>query len=249
MEFRYLAQAPRFTDEQLQELDRCLKVFHRFKQAIVDAGARRRKGGGDKPWAIPKLELLQGVVPSIRSHGAVMQWSADPTEYAHIKVIKEPARAGNNHDYDAQICRHLDRHDKVERFDLALQIRANSEEHHDNENDCDDDGTALHSVKDYFSYAHDLINGVHPQAPRPYRTFSTSITAYHLSYDPTITRMTVDKATDDFSLADFRPAISDYLDHADTHVDVPASATVGGRRRALPGCSLPFEHIQIWYKI
>ncbi|KAG1722451.1 uncharacterized protein EDB91DRAFT_1240221 [Suillus paluster] len=47
MEFRYLTQAPHFTN----------------KQSIVDAGARQGKGGGDKPWAIPKLEWLQGVVP------------------------------------------------------------------------------------------------------------------------------------------------------------------------------------------
>ncbi|KAG1870221.1 hypothetical protein DFJ58DRAFT_723118 [Suillus subalutaceus] len=239
MEFRYLAQAPHFTDKQVVDLDRCLKVFHRFKQSIVDAGARRGKGGGDKPWAIPKLELLQGVVPSICSHGAVMQWSADPTEHAHIKVVKEPARAGNNHDYDAQVCRHLDRRDKVERFDLALQMRAQEDHERDEDNE---GGLVQHFVKDYFACARDLINGVHPQAPRPYRTFSTSINAYHLSYDPTHTKMTVDKAAENFSLPDLRPAVSDYLDQVDAHVDHFA---VGGRRHAHPGCPLPFERIQL----
>jgi hypothetical protein len=246
MEFRYLAQAPQFTDTQLVELGDCLDAFHQRKQTIVDAGARRGKNGRDKPWAIPKLELLHGVVPSIRSHGAVMQWSADPTEHAHIKVVKEPARAGNSHDYDAQVCRHLDRRDKVERFDLALQIRAQEDCEEDESDEDNDTGMVLHSVKDYFARAHDLVDGVHPQAPRPYRTFSTSITAYHLSYDPTLTRMTVDKAAEDFSLPDFRPAVSDHLTRADAHVDIFA---VGGRRCARAGCPLPFERIQIWCKM
>ncbi|KAG1726017.1 uncharacterized protein EDB91DRAFT_1239705 [Suillus paluster] len=152
MEFKYLTEAPHFTKKQVVHLDCCLKVFHWLKQSIVDTGAWWGKGGGDKPWAIPKLELLQGVVPSIYSHGTVMQWSTDPTEHVHIRVVKEPSRAGNNHNYDAQVCRHLDRRDKVECFDLILQI-----------------------------------------------------------YDPTLMKMTVDKAAGNFSLPDLCPAVSDHL--------------------------------------
>ncbi|KAG2750887.1 hypothetical protein P692DRAFT_201710227 [Suillus brevipes Sb2] len=240
MEFTVAQKAPHFTNKQVVDLDRCLKVFHRFKQSIIDASAWRGKGGGDKPWVIPKLELLQGVVPSIYSHGAVMQWSTDPTEHVHIKVVKEPARAGNNHDYDAQVCRHLDRRNKV---DLALQMRAQEDHKRDEDNE---GGLGQHFVKDYFACARDLINGVHPQAPRPYRTFSTSINAYHLSYDPTHTKMTVDKAAENFSLPDLHPAVSDYLDQVDAHVD---NFAVGGRRHAHPGCPLPFERIQVWCKI
>ncbi|KAG2035188.1 hypothetical protein BDR03DRAFT_868396, partial [Suillus americanus] len=129
VEFRYLAQAPHFTNKQVVKLDRCFKAFHQLKHSIVNAGACWRKRGEDKPWAIPKLELLQGVIPSIYSHGAVMQWSADPTEHAHIRVVKEPLRAGSNHNYNAQVCCHLDRRDRVERFDLALQMCA--QEDHD----------------------------------------------------------------------------------------------------------------------
>jgi hypothetical protein len=49
--------------------------------------------------------------------------------------------------------------------------------------------------------------------------------------------MTVDKAAENFSLPDLRPAVSDYLDQVDAHVDHFA---VGGRRHAHPGCPLPF---------
>ncbi|KAG1856135.1 hypothetical protein F4604DRAFT_1590413 [Suillus subluteus] len=245
-EFRYLAQAPHFTDKQVVELDRCFKAFHRLKHSIVDAGARQGKRGEDKPWAIPKLELLQGVIPSIYSHGAVMQWSADPTEHVHIRVVKEPLRAGNNHDYDVQVCRHLDRRNRVERFDLALQMRAQEDrEGHESDED-NEGGLAHHFVKDYFACARDLINSVHPQAPRPNQTFSTLINAYHLNDHPMLTKMTVDKASEHFSLPDLRPAVSNHLDQDDAHVD---HFVIGGRCCAHPGCPLPFERIQIWCKI
>ncbi|KAG1799139.1 uncharacterized protein BJ212DRAFT_1305591 [Suillus subaureus] len=184
LEFRYLVQAPQFSDKTLTELNHCLRLFHKYKQGIINAGAQRGKGGGVKSWVILKLELLQGVVLSIQLHGTLTQWSADLTEHAHIAIIKVPARAGNNHDYDAQ-------------------------------------------------------------APHPYRTFSTSVAAYNLGYKPTLTKMTVDKAADHFLLPNLCPAISDYLDHIETHNDFP----VGGRHRAHPNCPLPFERIQIWCKI
>lgn len=53
---------------------------------------------------IPKLELMHGVVPSITSSGAVIQWSADTTERAHITEVKVPGQSGNNQSYNPQIC-------------------------------------------------------------------------------------------------------------------------------------------------
>ncbi|KAG2110896.1 uncharacterized protein F5147DRAFT_772164 [Suillus discolor] len=228
LEFRYLAQAPQFSDKMLMELDNCLQLFHEHKQGIVDAGAWRGKDGEFKSWVIPKLELLQGVVPSIQLLGILTQWSADPTKHAHIAIVKVPARAGNNHDYDAQVCRHLDCRDKVDRFDLALHICEQEECAIDDESDDEDidSRTVQCSIKDYFSRAHELINGDHPEAPYPYRTFSTSVAAYHLSYRPTLTKMTVDTVADQFLLPDLCPAISDYLDCIEAHDDFP----IGSRR-------------------
>ncbi|KIK35754.1 hypothetical protein CY34DRAFT_95540, partial [Suillus luteus UH-Slu-Lm8-n1] len=77
-------------------------------------------------------------------------------------------------------------------------------------------------------------------------TFSTSINAYHLSYDPTHTKMIVNKAAENFSLPDLHPTVSDHLDQVDVHVNHSA---VGGRCCAHPGCLLLFEHIQVWCKI
>ena len=82
-------------------------------------------GKGGKPivnWYIPKLELLQSVIPNIRANGATIQFSADITEHAHITEIKNPAQAGNNQGYEVQICRDLDCTEKICRFDLAAAI-------------------------------------------------------------------------------------------------------------------------------
>ncbi|KAJ3515808.1 hypothetical protein NLJ89_g1535 [Agrocybe chaxingu] len=107
------------TCDRIQE---ALQIFHSHKQAILDAEARQGKNGPIENWHIPKLEFLQSVVPNIQANGAAIQWSADMTEHAHIGVIKEPARSGNNQAYEPQICRFLDRLNKLDIFDLATAI-------------------------------------------------------------------------------------------------------------------------------
>ncbi|KAF7981243.1 hypothetical protein HWV62_34611 [Athelia sp. TMB] len=125
MDFRYLAQAPTVNDNDCTHIEAALAEFHQHKQAILDAGAR--VGKGNRPinnWYIPKLEMLHSVVQNIQDNGAANQFSADITENGHITLVKDPARGGNNQDYEAQIVRALDRTDKLRRFDLATSIRA-----------------------------------------------------------------------------------------------------------------------------
>jgi len=124
LDFRYLAQAPVIDEDTCSKIEAALKGFHTYKQAILDAKARRGKGKSTiENWFIPKLEFLQSVVPSIHLNGAAIQWSADATEHAHIEVVKDPARGGNNQEYESQICRSLDRSDKIRNFDLATAVK------------------------------------------------------------------------------------------------------------------------------
>ncbi|KAI5988015.1 hypothetical protein EDD15DRAFT_2199192 [Pisolithus albus] len=83
--YRTFEDAPMFTDNSLTEVASALQDFYDNKDAIMAAGARKDS------WEIPKLELLQSIIPSICLSGAVMQWSADPTEHAHVQEIKVPA--------------------------------------------------------------------------------------------------------------------------------------------------------------
>ena len=124
MDFCYLAQAPQISEAGCGKIDASLALFHENKQAILNAGARC--GKKNKPinnWLIPKLELFQSVVPSIRNCGVPIQWSADVTERAHITEIKVPSHAANRQKYEAQIVRHLDHAEKCRRFDLATALQ------------------------------------------------------------------------------------------------------------------------------
>ncbi|KAG1775072.1 hypothetical protein EV702DRAFT_1199669 [Suillus placidus] len=114
MDFCYLSQVTTINQAHCQKILGALEEFHEHKQDIIACSARR--GAKSKQvldnWHIPKLELMQSVVPSIRQVGSLLQWSANTTEHAHITLIKDPADSTNNINYDAQICRFLDRQEK-----------------------------------------------------------------------------------------------------------------------------------------
>lgn len=122
-DFRYFAQSDVIDDSICARITQSLQEFHANKQAILDAGARRGKKTAIQHWQIPKLEFMQSVVSNIQLNGVAAQWSADVTEHAHIEVVKDPGRSGNNQDHEAQICRSLDRSDKLRQFDLATSIK------------------------------------------------------------------------------------------------------------------------------
>jgi hypothetical protein len=275
MDFRYLCQAEEIDEDGCNRILAALHEFHTYKQAVMEAGARvGKKNKPINNWHIPKLEFLQSVVPNIRANGAPIQWSADVTERAHITQIKNPARSSNKQEYENQICRNLDRADKCRRFDLATSVRdarVNFREAWDVTNGCevdddnDDGGTdnqyinstsSLLShiqpvanlsgpvrVTDYFSEAQRLHEGAVPNAPRPCRTFATAHTAFHLTRDPSFKQMTIDAIAEMFGLPDLRPALADFLQRL---TENPVVHVMGGRRRALSGCSLPFEMLQVW---
>lgn len=160
MDFRYLAQAPIIDDTHCNKITNALLEFHAHKHAILEAEAR--VGKGNRPidnWWIPKLEMMQSVVANIRANGAAYQWSADVSEHAHITEIKHPAKSGNNQNYESQICRSLDRTDKIRRFDLATSMLASgidfgnsnlpddqSDASDDSESDNEDGSPMLHRV-------------------------------------------------------------------------------------------------------
>ncbi|KAG1883387.1 hypothetical protein F4604DRAFT_1920588 [Suillus subluteus] len=249
MDFRYLVQSPRINDHDIERISAALAEFHANKHAITAAGLRC--GKSNKPidnWYIPKIELMQNIVPSICNTGVTMQWSADAMEHAHITEIKDPARSSNNNNYDSQICRHLDRADKCRHFDLAT---IDSD---------DDDGIPadlLSTVKrpgyarpitDYFAITKVLQHRDVGTVPLPLRTFIVGYTAFHLAYSPSIRAISVHDAAIKFGLPDLRPAIADFLRREDAH-GYHHVHPLGGARRAGSDASLPFDNLQIWFKL
>ncbi|KAI6018237.1 hypothetical protein PISMIDRAFT_629402, partial [Pisolithus microcarpus 441] len=85
MDFCYHIQAYCITDGDIESIGSVLHEFHLHKHLILNAGLDH--GKGNKPinnWHIPKLRLMQSIVPSIPRVGVSIQWSADLTEHAHI---------------------------------------------------------------------------------------------------------------------------------------------------------------------
>ncbi|KAI5988816.1 hypothetical protein EDD15DRAFT_2172157 [Pisolithus albus] len=275
MEFRYLAQAPAITSQMHDRISAALKTFHDHKHAIIDAGLRRGQttGAALDHWEIPKLEFMQSVAPSIHQAGAVIQWSADTTEHAHIEVVKDPVTTTNNQNYDSQICRTLDRDEKCRLFSTAVSLSERTDTHNslagdDSETDVLDhsDPNMADSAGDdaignilqdlwssdrspicFFDSAEKLSNAPLGSVPRPLRTLAIGRTALRLNYKPSIRRISIDDAADTFSLPDLRGALSDYLNREGSFCQNFHS--FGHQRRSSPNSPLPFNDLHIWFKV
>jgi len=72
--------------------------------------------------------------------------------------------------------------------------------------------------------------------------------AFHLNYDPDISRMPVDKAAEVFNISDLRPALADFLLRwAATPNHSGARTLIGGCRLARDDAYLPCSHLRVWY--
>ncbi|KIK10674.1 hypothetical protein PISMIDRAFT_20186 [Pisolithus microcarpus 441] len=273
MEFHYLAQAPVITEEGCEKIAAALAEFHRYKHAIIDGGLRRGDQSGLvlEHWEIPKLELLQSVVPSIPQVSSVLQWSADTTEHAHIEVVKDPASRTNNKDYSSQICRHLDRVEKCQMFDTAVHLHRatvagfsssaieRDEDRSDREvgyaaNDADEAGEAVlndlwapkQSPSDFFDIAAKHVAST-ALSSSPLRTFTHGSTAFHLNLCPSLRRLSVDSAAEKFAIPDLHSALGDFLALHSCHGR--RIRPFGRTRQSAQDTPLPFKYLQIWYKV
>ena len=265
MDFRYLAQMQVIDETTLTLIDDALKEFHRHKHHILNAGARRgAKNNVINDFQIPKLELLHSVVPSVRLIGPAIQWTADTTEHCNITEIKEPAHAGNNKNYETQICQTLDRAKKCRFFDIATSLLESNQvldgsvsfESDDSDEDDPIKDQPLGIVQppdahkkpvDYFAEAQRLIHSPPTLGPLPLRTFSTQSTAFHLNSRPSKTSISVDDAAALFVLPDLRPALADHVNRLQHGLQWVHC--IGGRRSSPPNAILPFKNIQIWYNV
>ncbi|KAI6022462.1 hypothetical protein BKA83DRAFT_4464045 [Pisolithus microcarpus] len=216
MEFQYLSQATAITSTMRDKIRASLQEFHDHKDALIENGFRRGEKTKHvlKHWHIPKLELMQSVVPS---------WSADTMEHAHIEVIKDPASTTNNHNYDSQICRCLDRYEKYDIWTLKQK------------------------VTNFFDVAAQLLAALPGSVPRPPRTFIAGSTAIRLNYDPSLKRIPIDTVAEQFGLPDLRGALGDYLNREGNVAQ--NFHTFGGQRRSPPDVHLPFKELDVWYKV
>ena len=275
MDFRYLSQATTIDESHCGLILNALEEFHNHKQEVIACGARR--GAKSKSvldnWYIPKLELMQSVVPSIRQVGSLVQWSADTTEHAHITLIKDPADSTNHNNHDAQICRFLDQNEKCRNFQITTSIIAQSRSHRqaaasttidddsdsdvrdpraneaDPQTDADDLWEPRRKVTDFFKKAQQVSLDI--KAAKPLRTFLVSTRmAIHLNFDASIQHISVDAVDDKFSLPDLRGALADYVERAsEGRTGLPTLHKLEGLRCARPDAPLPFDDLRVWFKV
>ncbi|KAF8442868.1 hypothetical protein L210DRAFT_3397165, partial [Boletus edulis BED1] len=260
MEFRYLAQAPAITSRSRDNIGAALRKFHDHKQAILDAGLRKGKKRDLDHFYIPKLELIQSVVPSITQAGCLLQWSADTTEHAHIEVVKEPASMTNHHDYDAQVCRALDRDERCRLFDAAICLQtAINDATVDTDEDRDETCEDLESIcpqdvlRDLWTANRQSTNFFDVARKEstvnlPPRTIVAGFTAIHLNFNPIHRRQSIDEVARQFQLPDLRAALADYVKR-EGRAGRGRFHTFGRARQSGRDASLPFSELQIWHKV
>ena len=264
---RYLVQSHLINNCTLTQISHALDIFHQNKQAILDTGARVGKGNKSlNHFFIPKIELLHSIVSSICWSGAPIQWSANPTERAHINVIKIPSENTNNGQYSPQICHQLDRKERRRLFDLATAIHKagnNLEEIFYNPASRDEDGldeglnvnwvAELGTVAkacglsqktiDLFVAAsipptHPMLNRTASVPLLALHTFSTPWAAFNLNQKPDIPQISIDSLAKMYSLPNLCPAL---LDLFSENFENPSI------HRTHPNTQLPFTDVMVWF--
>lgn len=122
MDFIYIAQFDVQSTITISHLQDALACFHANKIYISRAGVRdgpQRLG----EFNINKIELMQNVAPAIPEVGSLPQFSSEQIEHCHISMAKIPYRATNKKDHEEQVCRNLDRQEKIYLFEMYLQYR------------------------------------------------------------------------------------------------------------------------------
>jgi hypothetical protein len=112
-DFLFLVQYRLHTPSTIKYLSDALADFHKTKQAFIDTGARRGKKGVISHFRIPKVAAFHFYQKHIVMMGTSPQFSTEITESAHKTMAKEPYRASNHRDYIEQMCRFLDRRERI----------------------------------------------------------------------------------------------------------------------------------------
>ncbi|KAI6022630.1 hypothetical protein EDC04DRAFT_2575111 [Pisolithus marmoratus] len=251
LNFCYLAQMPHFDNDALSRVEAVLQVFHDNKSGIITSGGRQGCNRPLQHWEILKLELLQHVVPSIHTSGAIMQWMAYVTEHVHATEIKQPACAGNNQDHYVQIAWHLDCSKKCFQFNLttclaSIEHGESGEDDKDQEYEHELDLETLqashyyaptHTLVNYFEAAEALASGATSDAVLPHRIFASSTAVFQLAIKPLLWVM-INEAAEAYGLSDLWSVISNYLHHDDCSVERQAGTL-----------NFSAERVQIWFKV
>jgi hypothetical protein len=116
-DFLYLAQYRSHSTTTLQYLTDALAIFHETKQVWIEEEVRygTKRDVVMDHFNIPKLAMFHAYGTHVPEMGASPQFSTDITEYNHQFMAKTAYKATNRKDFALQMCRFLDRSDRLAR--------------------------------------------------------------------------------------------------------------------------------------
>ncbi|KAI6130294.1 hypothetical protein EDD16DRAFT_1689659 [Pisolithus croceorrhizus] len=212
VDFIYRAQAPTFTTSSIQEMEACLAEFHRYKYAILEAGARRGRTGDIPHFQIPKLELFQSFSRTIRRVGSLIQYTADVSEHLLITHTKNPfLRTNRKAGFTEQITCYLDREESIRQFDLYTLLCT--------------DGTLFGSMLTSEDGAIPLPHSVVPEEDYSFTGSATfrnhflqgfisddATTAFHVTRKPDFADKSISYVSTTYGLPDLPSLLLSYID-------------------------------------
>ncbi|KAG1848760.1 hypothetical protein DFJ58DRAFT_729794 [Suillus subalutaceus] len=209
VDFFYLAQNPVHSPQSLELMVQALSDFHSFKDAIIQAEARRGKNGSKEDFFIPKLELLQSFDGTIKKLGTLMQFSADVTEWLLITHCKDifPWTSRQIKDFTEQCVRILNRQESMEMFGLYTLLTSHGASLANAIHDEDEDVTTTNPALSWS------IHG-----PRPVRNHflkgilsGDALTAFQLNVTPDYKLLSPSDIRTKYALFDFNLALTDFI--------------------------------------
>ena len=228
LDFIYLVQYESHSTATLQYLEDALQKFHRFKSFIANSGVRSGMQRNNK-FNIPKIELLHHVKWMVKLLGSSPQFSSEQTERCHIELAKRPYGATNRKDYTKQMCRYLDRQERIRLFTMLTEWNS------DNGKICPKGSPEWAMAR---GKAFECLIGSFLPAPvcdvfKAKASLSTDTTAFHLRLRPNAMEMSVQKVQSVHGLQNFHDDLCRYF--------------LGARART--NDSLPFESLSIWWQV
>lgn len=204
LDFIYLAQYNSHSTATLTYLQNALDTFHKYKQDIADSGVRsgQRQNG---EFHIPKIELMQHVGRLVTLLGSAPQFSSEQTERCHIDMAKEPYKATNRKAHTEQMCRFLDRRERMRLFSVLTLWHVS------------DDGTMLRSISAaHQEKAFQSLAGIYLPASvgnifRRKTALCSYTTAFQLRQKPNLTEASVEELQELYRISGLKDDLGEYF--------------------------------------
>ena len=197
VDFIYYAQLQCQTTQTLASLLKCLEVFHRNKEVLIDLEIREH-------FNIPKLHNIGHYVDSIQALGAADGYNTEFPERLHIEYAKEAYAASNKRDYTEQMALWLQRHEAINiRKAYLMWLRPKQ---------TTDKRRSWHGEDDDEEHKEDAnVVQVELSSHVPFLVPTLSSTTYHIAKSPAFPNVTIHYLESMHGAVDFLQALTHFL--------------------------------------